>query len=62
MEKKPIQAKNVVSFGDGKTVNRPNAPAPVAEPGFIKTEAVEEAAGEAEQKAEEAAAEVPAEG
>jgi len=54
MEKKPIQAKNVVSFGDGKTVNRPKAPAPVAEPveasetvvkkaeaGFIKTEAVE---------------------
>ena len=55
MEKKPIQAKNVVSFGDGNTVNRPKAPAPVAEPGFIKTEAVEEAAAEAVENAAEAA-------
>lgn len=60
MEKKPIQAKNVVSFGDGKTVNRPKAPAPVAEPGFIKTEAVEEAAAEAVENAAEAAAAVEA--
>ena len=57
MEKKPIQAKNVVSFGDGKTVNRPKAPAPVAEPGFIKTEAVEEAAAEAVENASETATE-----
>ena len=55
MEKKPIQAKNVVSFGDGNTVNRPKAPAPVAEPGFIKTEAVEEAAAKAVENAAEAA-------
>lgn len=64
MEKKPIQAKNVVSFGDGKTINRPKPAAPAVEPvaepveasetvvkkaesGFIKAEAVEEAAAEA---------------
>lgn len=61
MEKKPIQAKNVVSFGDGKTINRPKPAAkPAAEPveasetvvkkaesGFIKTEAVAETATEA---------------
>lgn len=32
MEKKPLQAKNVVSFGDGKTINRPKPEAPAAEP------------------------------
>ena len=32
MEKKPLQAKNVVSFGDGKTINRPKPKAPAAEP------------------------------
>ena len=64
MEKKPIQAKNVVSFGDGKTINRPKPAAPAAEPveaaetvgkkaesGFIKTEAVEEAAEKAVETA-----------
>lgn len=76
MEKKPIQAKNVVSFGDGKTINRPKPAAkPAAEPveasetvvkkaesGFIKTEAVAETATEAvEAEVEAVEAEVEAE-
>lgn len=48
MEKKPIQAKNVVSFGDGKTVNRPKAPAPVAEAVENAAETATEAAGAVE--------------
>ena len=78
MEKKPIQAKNVVSFGDGKTINRPKPAAPAVEPvaepveasetvvkkaesGFIKAEAVEEAAAEAfeTEVANEVSEEVP---
>ena len=78
MEKKPIQAKNVVSFGDGKTINRPKPAAPAVEPvaepveasetvvkkaesGFIKAEAVEEAAAEAVEAevANEVSEEVP---
>ena len=78
MEKKPIQAKNVVSFGDGKTINRPKPAAPAVEPvaepveasetvvkkaeaGFIKAEAVEEAAAEAVETevANEVSEEVP---
>lgn len=78
MEKKPIQAKNVVSFGDGKTINRPKPEPPVAEPvaepveasetvvkkaesGFIKAEAVEEAAAEAVEAevANEVSEEIP---
>ena len=78
MEKKPIQAKNVVSFGDGKTINRPKPAAPAVEPvaepveasetvvkkaesGFIKAEAVEEAAAEAVEAevANEVSAEIP---
>lgn len=78
MEKKPIQAKNVVSFGDGKTINRPKPAAPAVEPvaepveasetvvkkaesGFIKAEAVEEAAAEAVETevANEVSEEIP---
>ena len=78
MEKKPIQAKNVVSFGDGKTINRPKPAAPAVEPvaepveasetvvkkaesGFIKAEAVEEAAAEAVEAevANEVSEEIP---
>ena len=48
MEKKPLQAKNVVSFGDGTRISRPKkeTPAPVAKKettGFIKKEAAEAA-------------------
>ena len=78
MEKKPIQAKNVVIFGDGKTINRPKPAAPAVEPvaepveasetvvkkaesGFIKAEAVEEAAAEAVEAevANEVSEEIP---
>ncbi len=48
MEKKPLQAKNVVSFGDGTRISRPKkeTPAPVVKKettGFIKKEAAEAA-------------------
>ncbi|MGX8691610.1 MAG: hypothetical protein ACSW70_03285, partial [Eubacteriales bacterium] len=48
MEKKPIQAKNVVSFGDGKTVNRPKPAAPAAEPVAEPVEASETVVKKAE--------------
>ena len=43
MEKKPLQAKNVVSFGDGKRISRPKkeTPAPVAKPVAEAVEASE---------------------
>ena len=43
MEKKPLQAKNVVSFGDGTRISRPKkeTPAPVAEPVAEAVEASE---------------------
>ena len=69
MEKKPIQAKNVVSFGDGKTINRPKPAAPAVEPVAEPVEASETVVKKAESgfiKAEtpeavEAAAETAAE-
>lgn len=69
MEKKPIQAKNVVSFGDGKTINRPKPAAPAVEPVAEPVEASETVVKKAEAgfiKAEtpeavEAAAETAAE-
>ena len=48
MEKKPIQAKNVVSFGDGKTINRPKPEPPVAEPVAEPVEASETVVKKAE--------------
>ena len=61
MEKKPLQAKNVVSFGDGTRISRPKkeTPAPVVKKettGFIKKEAAAKAA-KAAAPAEEAPAE-----
>ena len=43
MEKKPLQAKNVVSFGDGTRISRPKkeTPAPVAKPVAEAVEASE---------------------
>ena len=69
MEKKPIQAKNVVSFGDGKTIKRPKPAAPAVEPVAEPVEASETVVKKAESgfiKAEtpeavEAAAETAAE-
>ena len=69
MEKKPIQAKNVASFGDGKTINRPKPAAPAVEPVAEPVEASETVVKKAESgfiKAEtpeavEAAAETAAE-
>ena len=57
MEKKPLQAKNVVSFGDGTRISRPKkeTPAPVVKKettGFIKKEAAEAAAEKAEAEEE----------
>ncbi|MEE1300634.1 MAG: hypothetical protein UHI93_08815, partial [Acutalibacteraceae bacterium] len=63
MEKKPIQAKNVVSFGDGKTINRPKPAAPAVEPVAEPVEASETVVKKAEasfikaEAVEEAAAE-----
>ena len=48
MEKKPIQAKNVVSFGDGKTINRPKPAAPAVEPVAEPVEASETVVKKAE--------------
>ena len=48
MEKKPIQAKNVVSFGDGKTINRPKSAAPAVEPVAEPVEASETVVKKAE--------------
>ena len=48
MEKKPIQAKNVVSFGDGKTINRPKPAAPAVEPVAEPVEASETVGKKAE--------------
>lgn len=67
MEKKPLQAKNVVSFGDGKRPSRPvKKPEPVAEPVAEAVapvaEAVEETVAEPVEAAVEAevSEEVPA--
>ena len=48
MEKKPIQAKNVVSFGDGKTIKRPKPAAPAVEPVAEPVEASETVVKKAE--------------
>ena len=51
MEKKPLQAKNVVSFGDGKRISRPQKTVPAADP---VAEAVEAAEAAAKAEASEA--------